>query len=62
FHFVDGATAFDGQAGDLIAVQGAGNSPIWTVSGDVDGDGTADFELIVVIADAHPITHTDFHL
>ena len=31
-----------------------------TVQGDTDGDGVADLEILVVIADAHPLTTADF--
>ena len=34
----------------------------WMVQGDVDGDGVADLEIIVVTPDAHPITALDFIL
>jgi len=65
FHFIDSG-AFTGHAGELIAVQDAGNSPIWTVSGDTDGDGIADFQLIVVVTNdpgtstQHIISANDF--
>ncbi|MEA3003837.1 MAG: hypothetical protein QOH81_2625, partial [Sphingomonadales bacterium] len=59
FHFVNGG-AFTSHAGELIAVQGPANSPIWTVSGDVDGNGTADFQIVVVTD--HVLTAADFHL
>ena len=36
----------------------AGN--IWTISADVDGDGNADLQVIVVSADNHAITGSDF--
>jgi Ca2+-binding RTX toxin-like protein len=57
FTFI-GAGAFTHQAGELQAVNTSG--PIWTVSGDTDGDGAADFQLIVVVADFHPLTGADF--
>jgi len=59
FSFI-GSGAFTNHAGELRAVQTAG--PIWTVSGDVNGDGVADFELVVVVSDAHPLTSADFTL
>jgi hypothetical protein len=34
--------AFDGHAGQLVLAQGAND--VWTVSGDVDGNGQADFQ------------------
>jgi hypothetical protein len=57
FHFVNGG-AFTSHAGELIAVDTAG--PIWTVSGDVNGDGVADFQ--VVVTTDHVLTAADFHL
>jgi Ca2+-binding RTX toxin-like protein len=60
FHFVDGG-AFTSHAGELIATNG-GSGDIWTVSGDVDGDGNADFQLLVVSADHHAIGAGDFAL
>ncbi len=60
FHFVDGgAFTGPGHAGELIASNG-GSGNIWTVSGDVDGDGAADFQLLVV--SDHAITASDFVL
>jgi len=59
FTFI-GAGAFTNHAGELRAATGGGG--IWTVSGDVNGDGVADFELVVVVSDAHPLTSADFTL
>jgi len=42
----------------LQAVNTSGSN--WTVSGDVDGDGVADFQFVVVVSDAHMSTSTDF--
>jgi Ca2+-binding RTX toxin-like protein len=53
-----GSGAFTNQAGQLQAVNSAG--PIWTVSGDTNGDGVADFQLTLVVSDAHAITAADF--
>ncbi|MEA3033821.1 MAG: hypothetical protein QOH86_1837, partial [Sphingomonadales bacterium] len=36
----------------------AGNA--WTVSGDVDGDGQADFQILVTVADGHQLGVSDF--
>jgi len=58
FTFI-GSGAFTNHAGELRAVS---SGPIWTVSGDVNGDGVADFELVVVVSDAHPLTGADFTL
>jgi Ca2+-binding RTX toxin-like protein len=57
FTFI-GSGPFTNQAGQLQAVNTSG--PIWTVSGDVDGDGVADFQLVVVVTDAHPLAVGDF--
>jgi hypothetical protein len=57
FTFI-GSGAFTHHAGELQAVNTAGN--IWTVSGDIDGDGNADFQVIVVSADNHVIGAGDF--
>jgi VCBS repeat-containing protein len=52
--------AFDGHAGQLVLAQGANN--VWTVSGDTDGNGQADFQILVTVADAHTLTASDFVL
>jgi Ca2+-binding RTX toxin-like protein len=57
FHLVD---AFDGQAGELVLSQGANN--VWTVSGDVDGNGQADFQILVTVSDGHLLGSGDFVL
>jgi Ca2+-binding RTX toxin-like protein len=57
FHIVG---AFDGQAGELVLTQGANN--VWTVSGDVDGNGQADFQILVTVSDSHTLTASDFVL
>ncbi len=58
FHFI-GSAAFSGAAGELRATFYAGNG-LWTVSGDVNGDGVADIEFFVT--SDHPITGGDFTL
>ena len=60
FTFI-GSAAFSNQAGQLRAVQ-AGLSGLWTVSGDTNGDGNADFQIIVGVFDNHPIVGADFLL
>jgi Ca2+-binding RTX toxin-like protein len=64
FSFMSGATTFTGagHAGELIAVNNGGG--IWTVSGDVNGDGAADFQIVVNVADSgtHSLTSGDFFL
>jgi Ca2+-binding RTX toxin-like protein len=57
FHLVG---AFDGQAGELVLSQGASN--LWTVSGDTDGNGQADFQILVTVADGHQLGTGDFIL
>ncbi|WP_299650257.1 M10 family metallopeptidase C-terminal domain-containing protein [Sphingomonas bacterium] len=59
FAFI-GSGAFTNQAGQLRAAQTDG--PVWTVSGDVDGDGRADFEVVITTIDSDPITQADFVL
>jgi len=58
FNFI-GSGAFSNTAGELRATLAGGN---WTVQGDVNGDGIADIEIIVVVTDAHPIGGGDFIL
>ncbi len=58
FSFI-GANAFHNVAGELRATNVGGT---WTVQGDVNGDGVADFELTVVVTDAHPLAGGDFVL
>jgi hypothetical protein len=64
FTFMNGANSFtgNGHAGELIAVNNGGG--VWTVSGDVNGDGVADFQLSVTVADngTHSLTSSDFFL
>jgi Ca2+-binding RTX toxin-like protein len=57
FHIVG---AFDGQAGELVLTQGANN--VWTVSGDTDGNGQADFQILVTVSDGHLLGSGDFVL
>ncbi|MEA3035887.1 MAG: hypothetical protein QOH04_1652, partial [Sphingomonadales bacterium] len=57
FHLVG---AFDGHAGQLVVLDGGNN--IWTVSGDVDGNGQADFQILVTVADGHQLGTADFVL
>lgn len=59
FTFI-GSSAFSG-AGQVRATFDAGSNR-WTVSGDVDGDGTADFEIFVTRSDGGPIVLADFVL
>lgn len=58
FAFIGDATF--SAAGQLRAVfLGVGQ---WVVQGDVNGDGNADFQLLVTTPDLDPITATDFFL
>lgn len=59
FSFI-GNGAFGNHAGELRYESIAG--PIWLVQGDIDGDGIADFEVVVVVTDAHVFTDGDFVL
>jgi Ca2+-binding RTX toxin-like protein len=52
--------AFDGHAGQLVLTQGANN--VWTVSGDTDGNGQADFQILVTVSDGHQLGSSDFVL
>ena len=58
FAFI-GSGAFTNQAGQLRAVRTDGS--VWTVSGDVDGNGQADFEVIIT-TDLDAITQAAFVL
>ncbi|MET1112259.1 MAG: calcium-binding protein [Allosphingosinicella sp.] len=59
FSFI-GTAAFGNQAGELRLVSQGG--PLWLVQGDTDGNGIADFELSLLVVDAHTITGADFFL
>jgi hypothetical protein len=56
FTFI-GSGAFSGTAGELRATLSGGS---WTVQGDVNGDGIADIEMVIV--SDHPIVGGDFAL
>ena len=58
FTFISGA-AFSNTAGELRATLQSGS---WLVEGDTNGDGSADFSLLVTLADADPFTAGDFIL
>jgi hypothetical protein len=61
FAFI-GSAAFSGQAGQLRAEQSGTTAGLWTVQGDLDGNGAADFQLLVTVADSHTLTAADFIL
>jgi Ca2+-binding RTX toxin-like protein len=58
FSFI-GSNAFSGSAGQLRAYQD-GASGTWIVEGDVNGDGTADFQIGVVADASGPLVGPDF--
>ena len=60
FHFI-GSDAFSGSAGELRASFDAG-SGLWAISGDADGDGGADFLILVTTTGPDPIAGGDFSL
>jgi Ca2+-binding RTX toxin-like protein len=59
FSFV-GDTAFSNTAGELRAFEQALGQ--WQVEGDVDGDGTADLVISVIVTDSHSFAAGDFVL
>lgn len=54
-----GGDAFSGQAGQL---RGTAVGNVWTIQGDTDGNGIADFQILVTVADSHTIAAGDFVL
>jgi hypothetical protein len=58
FHWI-GSNAFGGAAGELRAFENGGT---WFVEGDTDGNGSADFQLMVTPADTNAMASTDFML
>jgi Ca2+-binding RTX toxin-like protein len=61
FDFV-GTAAFTNTAGELRYENISLGGPIWLVQGDTNGDGVSDFEVVLVISPADPITAGDFVL
>jgi len=59
FTFI-GSAAFGSRPGELRVENQGG--PVWLVQGDTDGNGISDFELTLIVVDAHPITAGDFLL
>jgi Ca2+-binding RTX toxin-like protein len=58
FAFI-GAAAFGHHAGELRAAFDAVNN-VWTIEGDTDGNGSADFTILVTTQNNHAIVSTDF--
>jgi Ca2+-binding RTX toxin-like protein len=58
FTFI-GSNAFSDHAGELQAINNGNDN--WTISADVNGDGVADVQIMVHVADGHTITVADFH-
>ncbi len=56
-----GSNAFTNQAGQLRAEQ-TQTPGTWLVQGDIDGNGSADLQLLVTVSDAHQLTQADFVL
>ena len=61
FNFI-GSAAFSNTAGELRFENISLGGPIWLVQGDTDGNGVSDFEVVLVISPADPITSGDFIL
>ena len=59
FSFI-GSQAFTNQAGQLRVVNAFSNA--WLVEGDIDGNGQADFQILLNTSDADPLTAADFIL
>ena len=60
FAFI-GAGTFSGVAGELRASFDSGNN-VWAVEGDTNGDGVADFLILVAATTPDPIVSSDFVL
>ena len=60
FTFIGSAAFTPGVAGQLRAAETSPGSRLWTIEGDVDGDGNADLSIFVVTSDPDPITFGDF--
>jgi hypothetical protein len=61
FTFIGGAE-FSGVKGELRFKNISNGGTVWEVQGDVNGDGVADLEIVVVVSDMDPITIGDFLL
>ena len=53
-----GSGAFTQVAGQLRMVETSADH--WTVAGDLDGDGNADFQILITVADGHDLVPADF--
>jgi Ca2+-binding RTX toxin-like protein len=60
FAFI-GSAAFSGTAGELRAAKD-GTTGVWTIEGDVDGNGLPDFQIFVTATTAAEIGASDFIL
>jgi serralysin len=56
-----GDGAFSGTAGELRVAFDAANN-LWRIAGDTNGDGNADFLLMVTVTSPDPIVQADFIL
>ncbi|MBV8687963.1 MAG: calcium-binding protein [Alphaproteobacteria bacterium] len=61
FNFI-GSGAFTNHAGELRAAPDASGPGNWLVQADIDGNGTADFAILVHVNDGHSLAATDFVL
>ena len=61
FTFIDDDAFTVGQAGRLRA-ENVPTTNNWLVQGDVDGNGTVDFQILVTVSDSHTLTGADFVL
>jgi VCBS repeat-containing protein len=59
FDFI-GSKRFTNTAGELRFENISLGGPVWIVQGDTDGNGQSDFEVVLVIFPADPITYSDF--
>ena len=59
FTFI-GTNGFTGHAGELRVEEVNTAAHFWEVSGDTNGDGIADFQVLVVVTDGHALTSGDF--
>ncbi|HEX8226215.1 MAG TPA: hypothetical protein VF605_20615, partial [Allosphingosinicella sp.] len=60
--FLNGEGDLTGTVGELRFKNISSGGPVWELKGDTDGNGVSDFELILIISPADPITASDFIL